>query len=274
MRRRTHGRADPDRSARRPRCRARVLRPGRELPGGTRRALRHAADPADRWADGGQLRQHGVRPRPADRPSRGLLRQSRAGRRAGVGRGPHRPAGLDPVDHVRRAGAACAPGSRGVSGGRHRCDVRAAGEVDGDDRRSGADSRVRQPRLSGRDRGPARAGRAVAARGRADASRRCSRRGPGAADADPAPSANALARTHELVSAAERPLVVVGGGGWSERAGTDAIAAVRVLGRAVDDRVPLPGLRRQRLAGVLRHARPGDRPTARRAASGSPICCW
>ncbi len=41
-----------------------------------------------------------------------------------------------------------------------------------------------------------------------------------------------------------------------------------------DDRLPLPGLPRQRLAVVRRHARSGDRPGARRAGSASPICCW
>jgi acetolactate synthase I/II/III large subunit len=42
--------------------------------------------------------------------------------------------------------------------------------------------------------------------------------------AQPAPAASDLARIRELISAAERPLVVVGGGGWSERASTEALA--------------------------------------------------
>lgn len=50
---------------------------------------------------------------------------------------------------------------------------------------------------------------------------------PDAADerpADPAPAAGAVARVGELMGRAERPLVVVGGGGWSERAATGAVA--------------------------------------------------
>jgi acetolactate synthase-1/2/3 large subunit len=50
---------------------------------------------------------------------------------------------------------------------------------------------------------------------------------PNAARADvarPAPAANAVKRVCELVGEAERPLIVVGGGGWSERAATDTVA--------------------------------------------------
>jgi acetolactate synthase-1/2/3 large subunit len=42
--------------------------------------------------------------------------------------------------------------------------------------------------------------------------------------AQPAPPASALARVRELVARAARPLVVVGGGGWSQRAATDTVA--------------------------------------------------
>jgi acetolactate synthase I/II/III large subunit len=42
--------------------------------------------------------------------------------------------------------------------------------------------------------------------------------------ARPAPAATQLARVRELVGRAERPLVVAGGGGWSERAATDTVA--------------------------------------------------
>jgi acetolactate synthase-1/2/3 large subunit len=40
----------------------------------------------------------------------------------------------------------------------------------------------------------------------------------------PTPTADAVARVRELVAGAERPLVVVGGGGWSERTATDTVA--------------------------------------------------
>ena len=40
----------------------------------------------------------------------------------------------------------------------------------------------------------------------------------------PTPAAGAVARVRELVARAERPLVVVGGGGWSERAAADTVA--------------------------------------------------
>ena len=39
-----------------------------------------------------------------------------------------------------------------------------------------------------------------------------------------APTPSALARVRELINGAERPLVVVGGGGWSDRAAIDAVA--------------------------------------------------
>ncbi len=44
--------------------------------------------------------------------------------------------------------------------------------------------------------------------------------------------------------------------------------AVRVLGGAAGDRVSLSGLRRQRVAGLLRHARPRYRPAAERPCAG------
>ena len=53
---------------------------------------------------------------------------------------------------------------------------------------------------------------------------------PDAADAAderparPAPAPSAIARVRELVARAERPLVVVGGGGWSARTATDTVA--------------------------------------------------
>jgi acetolactate synthase-1/2/3 large subunit len=40
----------------------------------------------------------------------------------------------------------------------------------------------------------------------------------------PSPTPAALRRIHELLTRAERPLVVVGGGGWSARAASDAVA--------------------------------------------------
>jgi acetolactate synthase-1/2/3 large subunit len=42
--------------------------------------------------------------------------------------------------------------------------------------------------------------------------------------APPAPAPAALTRVHELLTRAERPLVVVGGGGWSKRAAADTVA--------------------------------------------------
>ena len=44
------------------------------------------------------------------------------------------------------------------------------------------------------------------------------------APAAPAPATSATMRVRELMDRAERPLVVVGGGGWSERAATDTVA--------------------------------------------------
>jgi acetolactate synthase I/II/III large subunit len=56
---------------------------------------------------------------------------------------------------------------------------------------------------------------------------------PDAADDQPArpgPAASSVARVRELVASAERPLVVVGGGGWSERAATDTVAVCESWG--------------------------------------------
>ena len=72
--------------------------------------------------------------------------------------------------------------------------------------------------------GPARAGRARAARGHARGDDGRARRGARAARGRRAAPAADLARMRELLAAAERPLAIVGGGGWTPQ-GADDIGA-------------------------------------------------
>ena len=131
---------------------------------------------------------------------------------------PHRLPGLDAADPPDRPGRPRDDGARGVPGDRLPPHVRADGEVGGADRQRRPDPRARLARVPRRDLGPARPGRARAARGHA---RRGVRRAPtplpyAVTRVHPAPAD--LERARELLAAAERPLVVVGGAPWSAEA--------------------------------------------------------
>ncbi len=80
--------------------------------------------------------------------------------------------GLDAAGLPGRAGPARRARARSAAGGRLRGDVRAAREVGGADRRSGADPGDRPPRVRSRDLGTPGPGRALAAGGRARERRR------------------------------------------------------------------------------------------------------
>ena len=78
-----------------------------------------------------------------------------------------------------------------------------------------------------------------------------------------------LARLRELLAAAERPLVIVGEGGWTRRDGGGRARLLRGERAAGGLRVPLPGLRRQPLSLVRRRPRRRDgRPAGDAAPRG------
>ena len=84
---------------------------------------------------------------------------------------------------------------------------------------------VRPPRLRhGRHGRAARPGRPGAARGHAGRDGHGSRTGAGAVAGRARPLAEAMAELRRLLAAAERPFVILGGGGWSE-AGVAALAS-------------------------------------------------
>ena len=76
--------------------------------------------------------------------------------------------------------------------------------------------------------------------------------------AGPAPADGDMARLGELLAQARAPLAIVGEGGWTAQTGADVAAFAEAQARAGRRLVPLPGLRRQRLAR-LRRATPGWR---------------
>ena len=179
----------------------------------------------------------------------------------------HRDAGLDAARAAGRSGAARASRARGIPGDRLRADVRARRQVGVRDRRRRADSRARRARLRDGGRGTSRPGRAGAARGRAlGDDRRCGREAR-AARVPRRPESGALARMRELLAAAERPLAIVGGGGWTAEGAADLAAFLDGGGIPVGGVVPLPGRDRQPPAGLLRRSRPGRQPLAGAASA-------
>ena len=190
------------------------------------------------------------------------------GRDARLGRRPHRLPGLDAADPARRPGrAATCSGARpsrssttGGCSGRWRSGSAQIDEVE------------RIPELvarafARRELGPAGAGRARAARGHARRGGRRRRRRALPADPDAPGRRRPRADAASCSQGAARPLVIVGGRPWS--AGGARRPRRLLRGERAADRgvVPLPGLRRQRLARLRGppHARPG--PAARARAS-------
>ena len=176
---RTNRRRDPRRQPDRARHDARVLRPGRELPAGARRALRrprHAA--AHRLPAGRRDRLHGRSARQAHGSARHRLRHARTRRVERRDRHPHGGAGFDAADRLRRPGRRRLRRSRSVPGDRLSPDVRQRGQVGRADRSGRAHSRVCRARLSHGDVGPAGTGRPRVARGRAVGARGMRGRAP------------------------------------------------------------------------------------------------
>ena len=172
--------------------------PGEMLSRRARRAARFARDRSRRLPAGGRRRLYGGGRRQADRPPRHLLRDARAGRDQRRDRRPHRDAGFDADDPVRRRRrarrhATARASRRSIS---PRCSRRSPnGRREIDDAR--AHPRICRARLCRRDVGPARAGGAGAARGHA------ARRGRG--DRSPARRAAAAGRRSARDRGADRP---------------------------------------------------------------------
>ena len=115
--------------------------------------------------------------------------------------------------------------------------------------------------------GPRRAGGAGAARGHADRARRDRGRRGAMRRSRRAPSPEAMARLRGMLSEAERPLVLAGGSGWTDRACADLRAFAEANGLPV-----AVGFRRQDLldnrhAGLCR----GGRPRRQSRPSPGPI---
>ena len=119
--------------------------------------------------------------------------------------------------------------ARGLPGARLPPGLRARREVGDAGRRRRAAARGPRPRVLGGVLRAAGAGRRRAARGHADASARRARRRPRARGVGRAGAAE-LERLRELLGAAERPLAIVGEGGWTAQAGADVVAFARAAG--------------------------------------------
>ena len=238
--------------------------PGRELPPRARRALR-LPDPA------GPCRHELGRPTPprpmGSSPGGPASASSRAGparrrlRSASTPQGRTRRRMLLLVGQVPRAFR----GREALQEIDYAHDVRRHREGGVGDRQRRADSRAHGTRLRTRALRAARARRARPTRGRArgeaDATDGGSRR-----DRATPLRADDLGLFGELLAAAERPLVVVGEGGWTRadrRGRARVLRGERPPGRL---RLPLPGLRRQPLALLHRRARRRDGRAARDAS--------
>ena len=137
-----------------------------------------------------------------------------------------------------------------------------------------ADPRARRARLRDGGRGPARARRALAARGRAlGDDRRCRRRCPCRARAA-APAAADLARMRELLARSRAPARDRRRSGWTPEGCGRPRGAFLVGGRHPGGGlVPLPGRDRQPPSGLLRRSRAGRQPGAGAAACARPTSC-
>ena len=109
-------------------------------------------------------------------------------------------------------------------------------------------------------------GRRRAARGHARVGGRRARRRAAPRRSRGARRAEAsIARLGELLAQARAPLAIVGEGGWTAQTGADVAAFAEAQAHPGRRLVPLPGLRRQRLARVRGPRRAGDGPGAGQA---------
>ena len=152
-----------------------------------------------------------------------LLRHARPGRDPRVRRRAHRRPGLDAADPLRRPGAAWPHRPRCVPGARLPRRLRLARQVGGSGGRRLAHPRARCARVR-RCHGEADPGRSCWRCPRTCSTRRPTRPMPAPTEIPrPGPGDEELRRLGELLAAAERPLVVVGEGGWTAQAGEDTV---------------------------------------------------
>ena len=226
-RRRTHGRTDDRRCAAGARRRTCLRRARRELPADPRCA---ATTSRDRLAFVTCRHEHGAsmmaeaHGKLDGRPGR-LPRHPRSRCVQRRDRRAHRLPGFDADAAADRSGRARLSRPRGLPGSRLRGDVPAAGQARRADRRRG--------RAAGGDG----AGRSIspAPGGRGRWSWRCrrtcwpKRRGGGrraaaAARPDTPPDPGLMERLHRVLGDARRPMMLLGGGGWTEAARADILA--------------------------------------------------
>ena len=210
----------------------------------------------DRHAPRGRRRLHGARRGPPHRTGRRRARHPRPGRRERVHRGAHRPPGRDPAASCSSVSSP----SPTAAGSRSRSSTSPAGSAaprssssrSTTPRRRPASSRMRarrreRPSWPGRHR-PSR-GCHPALGGRAPTSST-----PRAAAA-PEPSASALLELDERLERAERPVVIVGGEGWTAETGRALTDWADGAGRAGRGRLPRLGRGAARQRGLRRRAR-------------------
>ena len=269
-----HRRARPRRRTSDSRRRHRLLRAGRELPRGPGRPVRRPRHDCDHHLPARRRRrEHGGSLRQADRtPGRGHG-HARAGRLSRGDRAAQCRAGLDADGAVHRPGRARALRPRGVPGDRLPALPRAAVQVGGADRGSGAHSRAREPGVSPRVLGAAGTGGGGAARGHAGRgdlrsrmpgrTRRCrrgsrARRFPRCGRCSPAPAAR---WSSPAAGAGRRGRAPISPGSWRRT------------------RSPPPHRFAARTGSTTRaratRATSGSASTPRwPIASATPTCCW
>ena len=210
----------------------------------------------------------------ADRPARHRHGHARARGDQRQRRRARGPAGQRADDPVRRPDRPRQPRARHVPGGRLPADVRRHGQVGGRDRRRRAHPRVRPPGVRHRHRRPARAGGAGAAGGHAGRDRRRRRRSAGRRRSRPAPAPSAMAELQRLLATAERPFVILGGGGWDADGRRRPRALPRRQRPAGGLRLPPAGPARQRAPLLRRPYRARPQPEAGRTDQGQRPACW
>ena len=131
---------------------------------------------------------------------------------------PHRRARLGADDPVHRPGRAGDAGARRVPGDGLSRLLRLGRQMGDGDRQRGADSRGRPARLPCRDAGPARPGGDRAAGGHARSRRRRSPTRPRRSRLRSGRGSTQMAELQKMLWAAERPIAILGGPGWTPRA--------------------------------------------------------
>ena len=259
------------RPARRPGCRACLLRPRRKLPRRSRRALRRA-DRRHRLPPGGRRRDDGRGRREAHRPARHRHGDARPGRHQRLARDPHRGAGFDADDPLHRPGRArharaARPSRRSTIQAFFGSIAKWVVEIDDAARIPELLARAFRVAMQGRP-GPVVISlpedmltdeAAVADAPRVEPAETW----PGNAD---------MMRLQSLLWAARRPFVIAGGSGWSGARGCRAGALLRAIRPA--GRRP-PSAARCCFRPIIRtmRAMSASAPIRRSRSASSPPTC-